>query len=321
MLRVEVFCWSADDFDFHGYFRKLSYNEDMLWEILAYKGIRKLIESSVPDPLAADGKPVDLSWTDAQGHETQRVVHDVELDLSALQALLPRLQHCFDRSLTETQVQVITNRVGRLESQQQVMLHFAVRHRGEATTLDIGVSNKGASKYQLLLRGTGAAMTVLQDEIQALMPTVAPVVPSESAAPPVAALITHDGLSDDGVLRLTSDRSHWRALLPLSQGHFLGHPIFVTVENTRTVADIQPQPSDHQLLMQIYADLPKILQQVMQCLSQEISDAAVLRQLHRPTILLSAERVDSQMWTFTLTHADDPTRLWCLPFRKSDKQR
>jgi hypothetical protein len=95
----------------------------------------------------------------------------------------------------------------------------------------------------------------------------------------------------------------------------LGHPIEVMVENKRLEADIQPQQADHQLLMQVFAQLPQITGQVVQWLVERVEDPESLRSLCEPVIFLAAERVDPQAWSFVLTQKlPQPAKL-TLAFR------
>lgn len=138
---------------------------------LIRKGFEKGIGSFVSDPLDADGTPVDASW--AGDNETEKPMehYKVEIDLTMLKTFLQGLQHSFDRGLSESQTEVICNRVGGLRIQKQFCSHYNIMHQGEVTNLEISVHHDTSTSYVLNLRGSGAAMTVMHENLQKLAET------------------------------------------------------------------------------------------------------------------------------------------------------
>lgn len=132
------------------------------------KGIDSVVDSFVKDPLAADGAPVDLSWAEQDGPEKPMEHYQVETDLATLKKFLLGMQHSFDRGLSESQTEVICNRVGGLRIQKQFCSHYNIMHQGEVTNLEISVHHDTPTGYLLELRGSGAAMSVMHENLQKL---------------------------------------------------------------------------------------------------------------------------------------------------------
>jgi hypothetical protein len=135
---------------------------------LIRKGFEKSADSLVTDPLAADGKPVDMSWAGENEAEKPMKHYQVEIDLTMLKTFLLGMQHSFDRGLSESQTEVICNRVGGLRIQKNFCSHYNIMHQGEVTNLEISVHHDTSTTYILNLRGSGAAMTVMHENLQKL---------------------------------------------------------------------------------------------------------------------------------------------------------
>jgi hypothetical protein len=268
----------------------------------------KAVDHVAPGPLAADGKQVDATWEHEPESGLQLSLHRAELEKEQLRAFLPRLGRCFDHGLEDSQIEILLHRIGRLTVKKGFHGYYSVVQRQQVTNLEIMIEHQLRGTYILALRGMGPAMGVVRQELdrfQAPVPGVATTTPQTRAAEIVA----------DGTLRLTADRRAWLARLPMEQGHVLGHPIEVMVENKRRETDIQPQQADHQLLMQVFAQLPQITGQVVQWLVERVEDPESLRSLCEPVIFLAAERVDPQAWSFVLTQKlPQPAKL-TLAFR------
>lgn len=284
-----------------------------IWGYIIGYLFEKAVDHVAPGPLAADGKQVDATWEYEPESGLQLTLHRAELEKEQLRAFLPRLGRCFDHGLEDSQIEILLHRIGRLTVKKGFHGYYSVVQRQQVTNLEIMIEHQLCGTYILALRGMGPAMDVVRQELDRFQAPVAtapaasfvPTPPQTRAAEIVA----------DGTLRLTADRRAWLARLPMEQGHVLGHPIEVMVENKRLEADIQPQQADHQLLMQVFAQLPQITGQVVQWLVERVEDPESLRSLCEPVIFLAAERVDPQAWSFVLTQKlPQPAKL-TLAFR------
>jgi hypothetical protein len=281
--------------------------------------VDKVSDRVMPDILAADGQPIDTTWENEPAMGLALVLHRAELELSKLREFMPRLRVCFDHGLEENQLEILQHRIGRLALQKSFHGYYNVVQRGVVTNLEIIIEHQLRGTYVIVMRGIGPAMDVVRQELdrfQENLPAASHSVAAAVVAPvEVAAAPVQTEMPPDGILRLAPDRKAWRALLPSAQGHVLGHPISVMVENKRMEHDIQPQQSDHQLLMQIFAQLPMITEQVVKYLVEHIENPESLRSVGEPMIYLPAERVDPQSWTFSVTQNHPQRAKLALEFR------
>jgi hypothetical protein len=290
-----------------------------LFGIAVHKVVTTVADRMVTDPLAADGKPIDTTWDNETANGLELVLHRAEMELSQLREFLPRLGRCFDHGLEESQLEILQHRVGRMAVKKTFHGYYSVVQRREVTNLEIMIEHQLRGTYVIVLRGIGPAMEVLRHELERFQapstpaPVAAPLALEPLVTPEPAPVVTE--IPADGKLRLAPDRSAWRAQLPFAQGSVLGHAIYVMVENNRMEADIQPQQSDHQLLMQIYAQLPMIIEQVMKLVVEHISDPISLRSLCEPMICLYAGRPDPLGWTFYLKQQHPAPVQMALEFR------
>jgi hypothetical protein len=281
-----------------------------LLALVAVKAVDALADRAVASPLAADGKPIDTTWDNEPDTGLELAMHRAEMELSELRSFLPRLQVCFDHGLEDTQLEILQNRIARLAVQRTFHCFYSVVQSGEVTSLEIIIEHQLRGTFVIALGGIGPAMDVVRHELSRFQSQPIPHI-----AAPLAIVATAPEIPADGLLRLAPDRSSWRALLPWDQGQVLGHPIYVMVENKRKEQDIQPQQSDHQLLTQIFAHLPQIIEQVVKLLVERIENPESLRSLSEPMICLYAERVDPLAWTFFITQAHPTPAKLALEFR------
>lgn len=274
----------------------------------------KAVDHVAPGPLAADGTQVDATWEHESENGLHLTLHRAELELAQLREFLPRLGRCFDHGLDESQIEILLYRIGRITVKKGFHGYYSVVQREQVTNLEIMIEAQLSGTYILALRGMGPAMEVVRQELERFQ------APAASSMPTPPQTRTAE-IIPDGTLRLTADRRAWMARLPMEQGHVLGHPIEVMVENKRWEADIQPLQADHQLLMKVFAHLPQITEQVVKWLVERVEDPECLRSLCEPVIFLAADRVDPQAWSFVLTQKlPQPTKL-TLAFRGVHLQR
>ena len=302
--------------------------------------VDSVAESMSPDPLAADGKPIDPTWENEAKGELHLDLHRAELALPQLNQFLPRLGVCFEHSLEAGQLEILRHRVGRLTAKKGFHGYYSVGQGGVVTNLEVMIEHQLRGSYVIALRGIGPAMDIIRDELahfqdhtpDSAHTTTVDHVEAIAAAPAVAAVAqtqapatnvllsqpaktspvkkAQTGIPADGIMRLSPDRQYWQTLLPLSRGDVLGHPIYAMVENKRQGERIHPQQMDHELVKKIFDHLPHVIDQVVLFINERIVDAETLASLSEPMICIYANRVDPESWFFYLTQAHpEPTKF------------
>lgn len=306
--------------------------------------VDSVAESMSPNPLAADGKPIDPTWENEEKGELQLVLHRAELTMPQLNQFLPRLGACFEHSLESGQLEILRHRVGRLSVKKGFHGYYSVVQGGVVTNLEVMIEHQLRGTYVIALRGIGPAMDIIRDELAQFQdhapdsahttsaahaePVVAaPVVAAvaESQAPAANALLSQPskispakkaqtGIPADGMMRLSADRQYWQTLLPLSRGDVLGHPIYAMVENKRQSERIHPQQMDHDLVKKIFDHLPHVIEQVKIFIDERIVDPEILGSLCEPMICIYANRVDPESWFFYLTQTHPESTKFGMEF-------
>ncbi len=134
-------------------------------QYIAARLIEDTIAAAIPDPLHADGKPIDIHEgdDDVEGMGIEEIV--AVFTMENARSLLLGMGGGFQRGLSESQIEILLHRLTGIKKKNVSQCSYQILHLGKPCPLTIDFTYLPPSRAIITFTGRGPAMEVVGKKV------------------------------------------------------------------------------------------------------------------------------------------------------------